>query len=150
MTVEEVSLLKQQAQADPMRLVMSFDPTLVFKHQRIQATDFDEFRLVRWAAQSVAEPAEPEKVFDEIVGAIEGQMRQALVNHRLFEETYGKIGEGFAHVHRLKPLRSGERITSLSGLAVVCANCHSMIHRGGECRAITGFIPGRDRRRGAV
>ena len=56
-----------------------------------------------------------------------------------FEDTYGEIGRGFAHVHHLTSLSSlakqGERI-NLSDLAIVCANCHAMIHRGGQCRPL--------------
>lgn len=56
-----------------------------------------------------------------------------------FEETYGELGAGFAEVHHLKPLkyapRRGQK-TSLRDLAIVCANCHRMIHQNGECRAL--------------
>jgi hypothetical protein len=53
-----------------------------------------------------------------------------------FEEVYGEIGHGFAHVHHLKPLteRASPAVTELADLAVVCANCHAMIHVGGACR----------------
>ena len=53
-----------------------------------------------------------------------------------FSDVYGVIGEGYAQVHHLKPLSGaeGKQKTTLSDLIVVCANCHAMIHRGGECR----------------
>jgi hypothetical protein len=61
-----------------------------------------------------------------------------------FKARYGKIGEGFAHVHHLKPLAEappqGMKI-NLKDLAVVCANCHAMIHVGGENRPLAGLIP---------
>ena len=59
-----------------------------------------------------------------------------------FFETYGEVGFEFAHVHHLKPLASRETptATKLSDLAIVCANCHSMIHRGGKCRPLTGLV----------
>jgi predicted HNH restriction endonuclease len=41
-----------------------------------------------------------------------------------------------------KSAKSG-RETKLSDLAIVCANCHVMIHKGGECRELAGLIPGR-------
>jgi 5-methylcytosine-specific restriction protein A len=47
-----------------------------------------------------------------------------------FAEKYGKIGEGFAECHHNKPiseLRPGDT-TKLSDLAILCANCHRMIH----------------------
>jgi hypothetical protein len=61
-----------------------------------------------------------------------------------FYETYGEIGHNFAVVHHTKPLawipRKGARIL-LTDLAIVCANCHAMIHRGGECRDMATLIP---------
>lgn len=63
-----------------------------------------------------------------------------------FLRRYGNLGFGYAHVHHLMPLREAAahgRATKLSDLAVVCANCHAMIHRGGECRPLDGLIPKR-------
>jgi hypothetical protein len=59
-----------------------------------------------------------------------------------FEETYGELGKNYAHVHHLKPLgsRGGDEVTRLEDLAVVCANCHAMIHRGRECRPLAGLV----------
>lgn len=61
-----------------------------------------------------------------------------------FFERYGEIGRDFAHVHHLKPLseRTRPTKTKLSELAVVCANCHAMIHVGGECRPLKRLIKG--------
>lgn len=49
-----------------------------------------------------------------------------------FEKTYGKLGEGFIHVHHLKPVSEiGElyQIDPIEDLRPVCPNCHSMLHR---------------------
>ena len=46
-----------------------------------------------------------------------------------FEATYGELGRGYAEVHHL-----GGTAENLAALIVVCANCHAMIHRGGEAR----------------
>jgi predicted HNH restriction endonuclease len=47
-----------------------------------------------------------------------------------FEDAYGKLGKGFAEVHHIIPLSTlGETKTKLSDLAVLCSNCHRMIHR---------------------
>ncbi len=48
-----------------------------------------------------------------------------------FEAVYGPLGEGFAECHHTRPLgrEGGARRTRLSDLAVVCANCHRMLHR---------------------
>lgn len=55
-----------------------------------------------------------------------------------FEEVYGELGRGYAQVHHLAPLAATDRprMTPLRELRVVCANCHSMIHRGGACRSL--------------
>jgi hypothetical protein len=55
-----------------------------------------------------------------------------------FESTYGEVGRGYVQVHHLDPLgeRSQPERTSLDRLAVVCANCHVMIHRSGQCRSL--------------
>jgi len=59
-----------------------------------------------------------------------------------FAQKYGALGEDFAIVHHLKSLASREEPskTKLSDLAVVCANCHAMIHRGGQTRSLDGLI----------
>lgn len=61
-----------------------------------------------------------------------------------FEATYGAIGRGFAEVHHRRPLSEAVRPvrTRLADLAVVCANCHRMIHSGGECRRLDDLAPG--------
>ncbi|GGS60191.1 HNH endonuclease [Actinokineospora fastidiosa] len=47
-----------------------------------------------------------------------------------FERTYGDRGHRFAEVHHVVPLHvSNATTTRLADLAVLCANCHRMIHR---------------------
>jgi len=48
-----------------------------------------------------------------------------------FSTKYGKIGQGFAECHHRKPLAElkESRTTRLEDLAIVCANCHRMLHR---------------------
>jgi hypothetical protein len=64
-----------------------------------------------------------------------------------FEAIYGDVGKKFAHVHHLNALNASddEIQTTLKDLAIVCANCHAMIHRNGECRPMVGLVV---RRRG--
>lgn len=49
-----------------------------------------------------------------------------------FAAVYGPLGTGFAECHHTRPLAElpGRRSTRLCDLAVVCANCHRMLHRG--------------------
>jgi hypothetical protein len=49
-----------------------------------------------------------------------------------FEKAYGEIGRGFCEVHHLFPLgKRGDdgKSTSLEDLAIVCSNCHRMLHK---------------------
>jgi len=49
-----------------------------------------------------------------------------------FEKRYGERGKGFIEVHHLTPvseLGSNTKINPKTDLAVVCSNCHRMIHR---------------------
>ena len=49
-----------------------------------------------------------------------------------FKESYGEIGEGFIHVHHVKPLYSLDEevvIDPSKDLVPVCPNCHAIIHR---------------------
>jgi hypothetical protein len=69
-----------------------------------------------------------------------------------FASAYGDLGEGYAQVHHLRPLAEYARReeTRLEDLAIVCANCHAMIHRGGECRPLDALCCSRIGRRRAV
>lgn len=48
-----------------------------------------------------------------------------------FSDVYGSVGDGFAECHHRLPLGAldGEVKTRLADLAIVCANCHRMLHR---------------------
>ncbi|MEV6528305.1 HNH endonuclease [Streptomyces sp. NPDC051639] len=47
-----------------------------------------------------------------------------------FEEVYGDRGAGYVECHHVVPLHeAGESRTKLGDLALICANCHRMIHR---------------------
>lgn len=48
-----------------------------------------------------------------------------------FRNAYEEYGEGFAECHHVQPLAEikGETLTTVDDLAIVCANCHRMLHR---------------------
>jgi 5-methylcytosine-specific restriction enzyme A len=48
-----------------------------------------------------------------------------------FAASYGEIGVGFIEAHHLVPIAklTKLRISSLSDLALVCSNCHRMLHK---------------------
>jgi 5-methylcytosine-specific restriction enzyme A len=60
-----------------------------------------------------------------------------------FEARYGTGARGLAIVHHLEPLASlnGPRLTRLSDVVIVCANCHTFIHHGGRCRELSELAP---------
>jgi hypothetical protein len=48
-----------------------------------------------------------------------------------FEKIYGSIGKGYIECHHLKQMADNElRATKVEDVAVLCANCHRMIHHG--------------------
>ena len=50
-----------------------------------------------------------------------------------FSKKYGKIGEGFIHVHHLRPVSQKIRqIDPIKDLRPVCPNCHAIIHKNKE------------------
>jgi predicted HNH restriction endonuclease len=55
-----------------------------------------------------------------------------------FAAVYGGLGDGFAEVYHVVPLAEydGPRETRLEDLAIVCSNCHRMIHRDGGSRTL--------------
>jgi 5-methylcytosine-specific restriction protein A len=51
-----------------------------------------------------------------------------------FDERYGELGRGFIEAHHLRPISSLEEGAAISfdvasDFAVLCSNCHRMIHR---------------------
>lgn len=51
-----------------------------------------------------------------------------------FGETYGEMGVGYIEVHHLQPLskRRQTHQATTKDVAVVCANCHRILHRSGK------------------
>jgi 5-methylcytosine-specific restriction protein A len=60
-----------------------------------------------------------------------------------FAERYGTLGEGYIEAHHLKPLSSikGTKVAMdpVTDFAVLCANCHRMVHRSGLVDDIPRF-----------
>lgn len=48
-----------------------------------------------------------------------------------FSKAYGKLGENFVEGHHKNPLceRNGQENTKIDDIALVCSNCHRMLHR---------------------
>jgi 5-methylcytosine-specific restriction protein A len=47
-----------------------------------------------------------------------------------FEEMYGELGKGYIECHHIVPLNkfNDAKVTKLEDLALVCSNCHRMLH----------------------
>lgn len=46
-----------------------------------------------------------------------------------FEGTYGNIGHKYIIAHHLRLISSGRTRTTFDDIVLICANCHSMVHR---------------------
>jgi 5-methylcytosine-specific restriction protein A len=61
-----------------------------------------------------------------------------------FEKRYGAIGKGFIEAHHLKPIATLEEGVAVTydvaaDFAVLCANCHRMIHRSDDSSDLNKF-----------
>lgn len=56
-----------------------------------------------------------------------------------FEQQFGELGKDFCEVHHRKPLGHGK---TLKDLAILCSNCHRMIHRTDPIMAVDKFREG--------
>ncbi len=60
------------------------------------------------------------------------------------ETVYGKVGRGYIEAHHLRPVaeNSGSRVTLdiRKDFAVLCPNCHRMIHRAKLPHSIDGYV----------
>ncbi|USU03887.1 HNH endonuclease [Sphingomonadaceae bacterium OTU29LAMAA1] len=54
------------------------------------------------------------------------------------EEAYGELGVGYIEVHHTEPVHTlaPDTKTKLDDLALLCANCHRMLHRGRTPKSI--------------
>jgi 5-methylcytosine-specific restriction endonuclease McrA len=105
--------------------------------QELAAFEGDERRY--FVAHRHREQSKRQEKIAEIRSANKGRVLCQVPGCRFdFQRIYGKLGDGYAEVHHLKPLRNRTK-TLLKDLAVVCANCHRMIHRYGQCRKLDGL-----------
>ena len=82
------------------------------------------------------------KIREAIQNAADGRLRCEVSSCGFdFEEKYGELGRGFAEVHHRTPLSvtDSPAVTTLSDLAVVCSNCHSMLHRSNDSRSLSSL-----------
>jgi predicted HNH restriction endonuclease len=58
--------------------------------------------------------------------------------HFSFSDTYGEHGAGFIEAHHTTPVNElcGNRKTRIEEIALVCSNCHRMLHSGSSLLSI--------------
>ena len=56
-----------------------------------------------------------------------------------YSKVFAALGEGFCEVHHRVALSEGKRRTKLSELAILCSNCHRMIHRTDPMESVETF-----------
>jgi 5-methylcytosine-specific restriction protein A len=58
-----------------------------------------------------------------------------------FAATYGSVGQGYIEAHHKVPLSlAPARVTKLSDLVLVCANCHRMLHWGARWPSVAELL----------
>jgi 5-methylcytosine-specific restriction protein A len=83
--------------------------------------------LLRWHAYRERNPALRRKKISSVLAS--GGLLVCEVCEFDFATTYGERGQGYIECHHVEPLHvGGEKARSLKDLALLCSNCHRMIH----------------------
>jgi 5-methylcytosine-specific restriction protein A len=83
--------------------------------------------LLRWHAYRERNPALRRRKIASVVAA--GEPLACEVCQFDFGEVYGDRGRGYIECHHVEPLHiGGERARTTNDLALLCSNCHRMIH----------------------
>jgi hypothetical protein len=135
-----ITELRKVQDGEPIHKDFGYSYAIVFEHELINVPDFEVH------PEEVAEPAEyvegatrnvSVNVYERSSAA-----RKACIDHFGcvcavcgfdFTQAYGPWGQGFIHVHHIKPLAQVVReykVDPVRDLRPVCPNCHAMIHKG--------------------
>lgn len=113
-----------------------FEEQLAHEYERIEALDEevvqDRATPVLEGARVRVEVNRYERDPEVRLTAIQLHGTRCQVCHFSFEEIYGDLGKDYIEVHHLTPLSThlGAHATDpRTDVAVLCANCHRMIHR---------------------
>lgn len=83
--------------------------------------------LLRWHAYRERNPALRRKKITSVIAA--GGSLACEVCEFDFGDFYGERGHGYIECHHVEPLHvGGERARGIRDLALLCSNCHRMIH----------------------
>lgn len=56
-----------------------------------------------------------------------------------FAQVYGRLGDSYIIAHHIEPISGGARTTTLDDIALVCANCHAMLHAAVPAFAVSAL-----------
>jgi len=124
------------------RAVLGVDQTTVLKLEGDRLKKLEKLEPEAFRESEAFEAEEGERVNAETTFIIRNraliEAKKANSDFRCevcemnFKEEYGDIGERFIIAHHLNPLGNREEAskTTLDDIALVCANCHAMLHRG--------------------
>jgi 5-methylcytosine-specific restriction enzyme A len=143
LSYELKSLPTEDALQDDLRKIVEAYRALVFRNT--ESDEDDELRLEFGLSNKVTIIEKRKYAFHRKIERNSTASRKAKKFHGTtcqactlnFTERYGKIGKGFIEAHHLKPigkLKEGVKVEYdvASDFAVLCANCHRMIHRSGD------------------
>jgi 5-methylcytosine-specific restriction protein A len=83
--------------------------------------------LLRWHAYRERNPVLRKKKISSVLAA--GGSLACEVCRFDFSETYGDRGRGYIECHHVEPLHvGGQKARTIRDLALLCSNCHRMIH----------------------
>lgn len=99
-------------------------------------TDEGDARLKTHLARERSAALRQEKLLDEL--RLRGSVRCEVCSADLVKQ-YGKHGLAGYEIHHRKPIANGSRDTYLKDLAILCANCHRVLHRTKPLSSVRGF-----------
>jgi 5-methylcytosine-specific restriction enzyme A len=128
--IDDVALLRRTADAITRCAVLDLSP--VAEDESIAEGGL----LLRWHTLRERNKTLVKKKKDQVL-AKSGRLACDIFEFD-FLECYGELGRGFAECHHKIALAEAvfDTTTRLSDLAIVCANCHRMLHRANPLMAI--------------
>jgi 5-methylcytosine-specific restriction protein A len=117
---------------------------------RLYLMDEEDDRLPLWEVKEGKVLYKLHKYRERNQAIVKEKKAQFLKDHKAlfceacafdFERQYGTVGKGYIECHHRIPLAENElaTTTNLSDLALVCANCHRMLHRDISHLSIDGL-----------
>ena len=84
--------------------------------------------ILKTTKVKIRNPIAPQKAKELFKAKNDGQLFCEICGFD-FDKFYGELGKGYMEAHHREYLSNGERKTTLKDFALVCSNCHSILHR---------------------